>query len=168
MNYADGKVYDGQWRDNLPSGAGKYLYANGEKYEGNLKNGKRHGHGQMVYQDGSIYEGQWEYDAREGNGVLVTPDNKKFTGLWQSDEFIKEDKLNSQILTQVLPDEIKNKIIDKNQLIDCNKNQCDAVHGIYVFKDGSKYIGPFKNGNPYGTGIVYYANGCLLYTSRCV
>ena len=159
MNYADGKVYDGQWKDNLPHGAGKYLYANGEQYEGNFKSGKRHGHGRMVYQDGSTYEGQWENDTKEGIGVLVTADNKKRTGVWQSDEFIKEEKFNSQTLTQVFPDETKNKIIDKNQLIDCNKNHCDAVHGMYVFKDGSKYIGPFKNGNPYGSGIVYYANG---------
>ena len=34
MNYADGRKYDGQWKDDKPNGKGIMYYADGDKYKG--------------------------------------------------------------------------------------------------------------------------------------
>jgi hypothetical protein len=41
--YADGKIYEGEWKDDLKYGRGKMSYANGDVYDGMWLNGKRHG-----------------------------------------------------------------------------------------------------------------------------
>jgi len=58
--YADGDVYEGEFKNDKRHGEGKYTFADGDVYEGNWKDGKRHGEGKMTYADGSVYEGNWK------------------------------------------------------------------------------------------------------------
>ena len=55
MNYADGSVYSGQWRDD-----------------------KREGYGRMYYASGSVYEGEWVADKRHGQGVFIWDDYNRY------------------------------------------------------------------------------------------
>ena len=52
-----------------------------------------------------------------------------------------------------------NKPTNIPSLKNCNDNTCDNENGVYEYNDGSKYVGPFKHGNPFEKGILYYANG---------
>lgn len=158
MHYADGNIYQGEWKENLPNGTGQLRYVNGENYTGEFKNGNRHGQGIMTYVDGSNYDGQWLENKRDGTGVLYTSDNKKNSGKWRSDVMVTQEELYTGSIAPIST-EVRENDSFKKELSDCNKNKCHDEQGFYVFKDGSKYIGPFKNGNPYGSGIVYYANG---------
>ncbi|MEP7321511.1 MAG: caspase family protein [Saprospiraceae bacterium] len=180
MTYNMGGSYKGEWLKNLPHGKGVYTYANGEKYEGLLTEGVRQGFGKYYYEDRSVYDGQWKDNLRDGQGTMVYADGKKNSGTW------KEDKLsgnNEQTLAATTDGGSRTKIRwnsptnsniassnqeangsnqDSNKpavLKNCNDAVCNNENGVYIFKDGSKYVGPFKNGNPYGKGIVYYANG---------
>lgn len=55
---------------------GKYTYANGDVYEGQWKNGKKDGKGKdgykvigtMNYANGDKYDGQWKDDKKSGLG----------------------------------------------------------------------------------------------------
>ena len=42
FTYADGHVYEGEWRDNERNGQGKITYADGHVYEGDFKDNMRH------------------------------------------------------------------------------------------------------------------------------
>ena len=51
MSYHNGHVYEGEWKDDMPSylGQGKYTWPDGDVYEGEWKDGKRHGQGKYTY-----------------------------------------------------------------------------------------------------------------------
>ncbi len=162
MKYSLGGQYTGEWKADLPHGKGKYLYANGESYEGLLTEGRRNGYGRYQYEDGSIYDGQWRDNVREGQGTLVQGNGKKITGSWSGDRYQAEGESMASIqetppgvgsLNQPLPTP------STPNLQNCNETRCMYGLGFYIYKDGSKYVGPFRDGNPYGRGIVYYANG---------
>lgn len=175
MKFAQGGQYAGQWMDDLPHGKGKYQYANGETYDGLLTYGKRNGVGRYTYEDGSVYDGQWKDNLREGQGLLVQRDGKKITGTWQSDQYINNQyapgsSANNTLLasstqavtpsSSVTRPNTNQPILNSNTpLKNCNEERCMYGMGYYVYKDGSKYVGPFRNGNPFGRGIVYYATG---------
>lgn len=36
-------LYDGEFKDGLPNGQGKYIFGNGDTYSGKFKDGKFHG-----------------------------------------------------------------------------------------------------------------------------
>uniref|UniRef100_A0A2S2NC87 MORN repeat-containing protein 3 n=1 Tax=Schizaphis graminum TaxID=13262 RepID=A0A2S2NC87_SCHGA len=65
MQWNDGAVYQGQWRNNEYNGQGKYVEVNGNFYDGQWRNGLKHGKGVYVFIDkGQFMEGVWI------NGVL--------------------------------------------------------------------------------------------------
>ena len=41
FKYADGKIYDGEWRDDVPHGKAKFTYEDGLTIHGEYENGKR-------------------------------------------------------------------------------------------------------------------------------
>ena len=43
--------------EGCPNGKGKMVYASGAEYEGDWKNGLYHGVGRFKYRTGSVYEG---------------------------------------------------------------------------------------------------------------
>jgi hypothetical protein len=47
--YADGSVYEGEWRNNMKNGKGKYISVSGSVYEGEWKDDKMHGKGKYTY-----------------------------------------------------------------------------------------------------------------------
>jgi len=62
--------YEGEFKNGLPFGKGKYTWANGDVYEGNWREGKKEGDGKLTYKK---------------NGV----DSTKL-GIWKNDVFFKK------------------------------------------------------------------------------
>jgi hypothetical protein len=84
-------IYEGEWKDNLRHGKGKYTWANGDVYEGDFLEGKRSGYGRYLFVSGEKYEGEWKNDLREGKGVIYSKDGKVLLdGIWVNDKFKKE------------------------------------------------------------------------------
>ena len=50
---------------------GKRTWANGEVYEGEWRAGQRHGRGMCYYADGECYVGEWVEGVRQGTGSLA-------------------------------------------------------------------------------------------------
>jgi hypothetical protein len=120
MEYANGDVYDGQWKGNLRHGNGKitflnkstyegtwskdqitgkgiYTYFNGDIYEGALDKGVRTGFGKMTFQNGDVYEGSWKKNRREGEGKLHYKNGDNFVGHWHKDMRDGEGRLTDAI-----------------------------------------------------------------------
>lgn len=53
-------IYEGQLRDDVYHGYGRYIYSNGNYYIGMWENGKRCGKGKLVDTSGKVYEGMWK------------------------------------------------------------------------------------------------------------
>ena len=59
--WADGAVYDGEWKDNKRNGKGTNTWPDGDVHEGEYKDDKMNGHGKWSNRNGSIlYDGMWK------------------------------------------------------------------------------------------------------------
>ena len=54
-------------------------YANGSVYDGDWKNGDKDGQGKMTYANGSVYDGDWKNGDKDGIGKLMRPMELLFT-----------------------------------------------------------------------------------------
>lgn len=52
-------IYEGQFKNDVYHGFGRFIYSNGNYYIGNWENGKRSGRGKFVDASGKIYSGLW-------------------------------------------------------------------------------------------------------------
>ena len=71
---AVGDVYEGELKAGKREGRGIYWYANGDVYEGELKAGKKEGRGIYRYANGDVYEGEWKAGKKEGRGIYLSAD----------------------------------------------------------------------------------------------
>ena len=60
--WADGEVYEGQWKGGMREGRGTYRHANGDVYEGQFKANKKEGRGTYRFVNGDVYEGEYGPD----------------------------------------------------------------------------------------------------------
>lgn len=86
FTFADGDVYDGEWRSDEPHGLGSYTAVSGEKYEGYFVRGERCGRGRCLFEDGSTYEGEWKGDLPHGRGIRRYADGMVYSGSWRKGE----------------------------------------------------------------------------------
>ena len=81
---------------NVRSGKGRYVWANGDVYEGEWKNDMPDGEGLLTLKDGSRYRGQFVKGKEEGKGVLVDKDGIRYEGFFKQGRkhgaFVETDK----------------------------------------------------------------------------
>ena len=77
MTYANGDVYDGEWKDDLPR-KGKMTLANGDVYDGEWETKK----GKMTYVNGNVYDGEWEDDLPK-KGKMTYANGDVYNGEWE-------------------------------------------------------------------------------------
>lgn len=139
--WESGAVYTGEFQNGTRSGYGQYTFQNGDVYVGEWQSNQRHGYGVYYYNARSnykLYAGEWVADERAGMGIMYFEDKgvtPRF-GIWKS-----------------------NKFSHKYEDLGCLEGDCYQGFGIYVWNDGSRYEGNFKNGERNGEGIYYYPKG---------
>eukprot|EP00966_Prymnesium_polylepis_P316064 7302838-Prymnesium_polylepis.2 len=87
--YVCGDVYEGEWRDGMYHGRGKYYSQRkgGDEYEGEWRADKPHGHGRYFWREtGDVYEGGWVHGLREGKGREVDASGAVLEGQWECGE----------------------------------------------------------------------------------
>jgi len=62
MQWFNGDIFEGDWKENQPYGKGTYTSSDGSVYIGEFVNGKRHGRGRQNWQTGDWCEGYWKND----------------------------------------------------------------------------------------------------------
>mmetsp|Transcript_28634 Transcript_28634/g.21373 ORF Transcript_28634/g.21373 Transcript_28634/m.21373 type:complete len:105 (+) Transcript_28634:23-337(+) len=71
MQYPNGDVYEGEWKEDFREGFGIFKYAKGDQYEGEWLKDRMHGKGVLSHPEGSVYEGIWEEGSKvEGMGIF--------------------------------------------------------------------------------------------------
>jgi hypothetical protein len=78
--YANGDVYEGEWKAGKAEGRGIFRSANGNVYEGEYKADKEEGQGTYLHADGHIAVGFFKAGTRVGEGVRWTADGRS---AWQ-------------------------------------------------------------------------------------
>lgn len=182
FRFNNGDTYNGTWYNNQPNGKGIYIFASKERYEGDFVKGKFEGQGIMRYPDGVRYIGGWRNNKKHGQGKMVATDGNFFkVGQYNNGEFIASSSAGSQPVTQATRPTTTNgsqpatqparpantattdkPVANRNQisgLTNCASTYCRNGRGYYDYPDGSRWIGEFKDGLPFGRGICHYANG---------
>lgn len=167
--FTNGDKYVGDWSNGRPHGQGKYYFASQERYEGEFRFGKFEGTGTMFYPDGAYYTGGWKQNVKNGQGRLVYTDGSVREGKWVNGKFTSSQSSPAtssgtvaQANTKPTNTTTANKPSGKNDIAglrNCTSTYCRSGSGYYDYPDGSRWIGEFKNGVPYGQGICYYAGG---------
>lgn len=175
--FDSGARYEGQFKNGLMHGRGILLFSNGDKYLGEFQKHIRTGKGRFIAKDGEIYTGEFRNGKKQGSGKLEKIDGSLLVGLWSNDALVEQElakpkpqpvQLSNQIVSsrvEIIPAQklnessVETQLNSKRILKNCNTLSCHNEEGIFYYKDGSKYIGQFKNGRPYGSGVCYYASG---------
>ncbi|XP_078265914.1 ankyrin repeat and MYND domain-containing protein 1 [Rhinoraja longicauda] len=86
QQWPDGWWYQGEFRENLKHGEGRFEWSSGEYYEGQFYKDHRHGQGCYVWPDGTKFTGAFYLDRKDGYGTLEMKDGSMFQGLYKDDE----------------------------------------------------------------------------------
>ena len=178
MNYENGDLYEGLWKDGLREGEGtlinnngdKYYgiwendslkdkieieYINGDIYKGNLKEGKKNGFGIYTYKLLNIvYEGYFENDFKNGKGK-ITFFNKRINR-----RNIDSNNINYELYEgDFLNDKIEGNGIyyyDDGKIIEGIFKNNKPIKGHVIYTNDKKYYGELDDdGNKNGKGIYY-------------
>ncbi len=75
VTFPDGSRYIGRFQQHMRWGVGRCEFANGDVYEGEWRNDRPHGEGMGQWAaTGSKYQGEWRGGSRAGKGVITHPD----------------------------------------------------------------------------------------------
>jgi len=86
LKYADGRVYDGEFKSGLRHGKGVMTWPSGRRYEGDFVKGNRTGKGTLTYPDGRVYTGDFVDGEQTGRGVMTLPGGKRLEGRFTKGE----------------------------------------------------------------------------------
>ncbi len=168
LKIENGQKYSGEFKNGEFHGNGILEWPNGQKYIGEFLEGKMNGEGQMNWPDGGSHVGGYQNDLRHGYGKQKWPDGSIYEG-----QYLNGIKHGS---ATAIHGETKNKLVGeyidgyfaKGTIYysngDVNIGEWDKNHkqqgkGEFTWKDGSKYIGNFKDGDMTGYGELFYKNG---------
>jgi len=71
-------------------GRGTYRYANGNVYEGEYKADQKEGRGTFRFASGNVYEGEWKAGQKEGRGTYWYADGRMEVGFYAADKDVGE------------------------------------------------------------------------------
>jgi hypothetical protein len=112
MTWADGKKYEGEWRDDERHGQGTMTWADGTKYSGGFRDDKFHGFGTVTRPDGSEFSGVYT----NGNYAPYTPPKT-------SDYVVSNENTNRTALSEEAAQALIEKFNKASDMIDEIKMQ---------------------------------------------
>jgi len=150
--------YVGQFNDNKVEGIGIKSYFGGKEiYCGEYKNDKRNGIGYWKLPTGAIFVGEHKYHIPNGSGMLITWEGFKFIGYvrdWKAWSGTWYDQKDKEI-------DITELGYNKNGTKYVGEYKDDKMHGqgTATYPNGSKYVGGWKDNKYHGQGTFAFSNG---------
>ena len=86
--WSNGDIYEGNYKDDLKHGYGKFYWAGGNIYQGNYKDDLKHGYGKVTFSNGDVYVGNWEDGVKHGYGKYTWADGDTYEGNWYKGEMV--------------------------------------------------------------------------------
>jgi len=80
MQYDDGRVYEGTFKDGQPHGQGTLRTPTGYEYSGTCVDGEIRGDGVARFPNGSVYEGSFAAGKPHGFGQITFADGSSYDG----------------------------------------------------------------------------------------
>lgn len=142
--FPNGDKYVGNFWNNEPNGAGKYLWSNGAVYIGIFDNGRMSGRGVLTLPNGAEYRGEFIDNQLNGVGTSQLPDGSNYRG-----EFKNGYKNGRGALSYSSGAKYVGEF----------KDDVESGSGTLIFVNGEKYIGHFENGARNGVGRELFPNG---------
>jgi hypothetical protein len=139
------KRYEGEWRDGIPDGDGKAYLSSGTYYKGKWKNGDMHGQGSMIYFNGARFDGRFEY-GDAFNGFFRYKDGSHYLG------DMKDGYPHGKGRRTELDGSYYETIFDKGE-------RAKSAHIVHVIPGGYRYEGDAKNDLPHGKGSKTFVDG---------
>ena len=130
-------------------------YENGDVYEGEEKDGIRHGIGRYYHTDGAIYEGEWKDDLIHGIGRYYYPDGTAENVLCENGKIVgstKETLPQSEIRIHSIG--YDNDDLYHGNMKDGKRNGRGTMH----YADRRKYVGEWKDDKYHGYGVLTHKN----------
>ena len=88
--YKNGIKYEGDFKNNVIDGNGKYIWENGSYYIGQWIKGLKHGKGKLYYENNNIkYDGDYKMDLFDGYGKYIDQNGEYFIGQWSNGMKVK-------------------------------------------------------------------------------
>lgn len=163
LTHAVGSVYAGQFAEGCPSGHGVYTDWRGNRHDGEFFLGWEHGPGEYRTADGARYQGFFNRGFRDGPGLFVNTDGTVRHELWDHGDFVREltrGQYRDECDAYAAADhDLPEKPWRPVHPAGCIRGDCRNGMGVFVFENGQRYEGPFKDGKSHGTGWRYYPNG---------
>jgi len=167
MNFANGNAYEGEWKDDIFHGQGKFQHVQDNYvYTGNIERGQKHGLGSIKFDDGTQYTGHWYKDKYADKGMLIQGDIK-YDGFFKNNLYEGNGTLffkGQEIYTGYFVGGVYDgmgvlKLQNGDKLSGTFREGFIDQKGKYVFKNGDIYTGEFKDDLMHGQGRYVYANG---------
>ena len=144
VEWENGDVYEGEWRNGAAHGEGTLLMSNG-KYIGTLVAGKKNGEGTFEATNGDVYKGYFKNDCEDGYGESISSDGIQYKGSWKTGHMHGFGTLTTQTSD-----------IYEGWMSMGNRHG----KGRQTNNDGSTFIGLWKDNNRHGLGTLFLSNGC--------
>ena len=131
-------------------------YENGDVYEGEEKDGIRHGIGRYYHTDGAIYEGEWKDDLIHGIGRYYYPDGAAENVLCENGiiiDYSEETLPQSEIKIHSIGYENGDHYV--GNIKDGKRNGRGTMH----YADRRKYVGQWKDNYKHGQGTFFWLMG---------
>ncbi|ETW00218.1 hypothetical protein H310_07611 [Aphanomyces invadans] len=165
------RLYNDTQRQSPPvpvAGHVAYTYPNGDTYDGEFRNQMRHGRGKYVVANTShTYEGQWEADQRHGHGTLKSM-HGTYDGTWSQNEKCGYGEFSNAVVTY--KGMWRHNVYHGSGVLvqpgldydgEFVRGQFDGM-GKCTFKkhaEWTRYRGEWRRGVFHGCGTLEYGNG---------
>lgn len=154
------KIYDGNWKDDKPSGFGVRQFKSGDQHRGNYEFGLRNGHGLYLWQNGDRYVGGWQNNEMHGEGTFKWVCGDTYVGSWcnglmegrgskvQSDGSIVQGTFRKGKVHGQAEKSYPNGDCYRGEYEDDQRHG----HGLYIWRDDSEYEGSWVRDEMHGVG----------------
>ncbi|CAK58135.1 unnamed protein product (macronuclear) [Paramecium tetraurelia] len=141
---SENSFYIGDWYENKPNGSGTFQHSNGDLFSGTWVDGQVKGKGKYTFSDGSYYDGEWKSDLPNGQGIQT------YDGGWIYEGSFQEG-FKSGFGKLIYPDGAVYEGRFENDLM--------SGFGTFAFSDGRTYTGEWRNGVKQGKGVFEWPDG---------
>jgi len=165
QTWADGRIYEGQWRYGKLSGKGRLIGTRGDAYIGDFEEDKYHGFGLQYDVEGGMYIGGWSAGKRHGIGhIRAGPKSPIAGGLYYGD--LLEGSIHGSGVLFFGDGSIyaggwkagykhgKGLYSHPKGALYCGEYQDGIFNGagLYLWSEGHEYRGEWKVGKRWGMG----------------
>lgn len=144
LEYPDGSVYEGEFKQGRLTGTGVMKYASGEVRSGTFLDGALNGQGSILSPHRSRYEGELRMGEPDGYGRVEKAEGDSYEGTFVSGRPQGKGKLKSADGSSYEGDFIAGE---------------PHGTGTMTWSDGNRYVGQFISGKRHGTGKLTEPSG---------